>query len=132
MHKDTVHRPRIVVSDADYARLNGLAVAVSSRNPDIADELLSELDRAEIVDTVPPSVVSMDSTVEYRVGDEPVRSVTLVVPGEADIEKGKVSILTPIGTALIGLAEGQSIAWTARDGREHELTVLRVSAPGIR
>jgi regulator of nucleoside diphosphate kinase len=120
-----------VVSDTDYTRLNGLAMAVSARSPDIADELLSELDRAEIVDAVPAGVVRMGSAVEYRAGDEPTRRVTLVFPADADIASGKVSILTPIGTALIGLAEGQSIAWTARDGREHELTVLRVSPPGM-
>ena len=57
------------------------------------------------------------------------RTVTLVFPAEADIEAGKVSILTPIGTALIGLTAGQSIDWTARDGRVHRLTVESVDAP---
>ncbi|MBX9462674.1 MAG: GreA/GreB family elongation factor [Aquamicrobium sp.] len=47
------------------------------------------------------------------------QSVTLVFPGEADMAQGKVSILTPIGVALIGLAAGQTIDWTARDNRSH-------------
>lgn len=50
-------------------------------------------------------------------------------PGEADIAEGKISILTPIGAALIGLKAGQSIDWTARDGRLHRLTVETVAAP---
>jgi regulator of nucleoside diphosphate kinase len=54
------------------------------------------------------------------------RTVTLVFPGRADIAEGKVSVLTPIGVALIGLAVGQSIDWTARDGRTHRLTVRDV------
>ena len=43
--------------------------------------------------------------------------MTLVYPPEADIDAGRISVPTPIGTALLGLAEGQSIDWTARDGR---------------
>lgn len=50
-------------------------------------------------------------------------------PVDADFAAGRISILTPIGTALIGLSPGQSIAWTARDGRRHQLTVLSVEPP---
>ncbi|MBB3464346.1 regulator of nucleoside diphosphate kinase [Rhizobium sp. BK377] len=57
------------------------------------------------------------------------RQVTLVFPGEADIAEGKISILTPIGVALIGLKTGQSIDWTARDGRLHRLTVRTLREP---
>ncbi len=52
--------------------------------------------------------------------------MTLVFPGEADIAKGKISVLTPIGAALIGLSASQSIDWTSRDGRIHRLTVESV------
>jgi regulator of nucleoside diphosphate kinase len=55
-----------------------------------------------------------------------VQTVTLVYPGEADIAQGKVSVLTPIGTALIGLAAGQSITWETRTGGVRRLTVLKV------
>jgi regulator of nucleoside diphosphate kinase len=67
--------------------------------------------------------------VTYKADDGRERRVELVFPGEADIGAGKISILTPIGTALIGLSEGQSIAWTARDGSERHLTVLKVEGP---
>lgn len=55
--------------------------------------------------------------------------MTLVLPGEADIAAGKVSVMTPIGIALIGLSAGRSMNWTARDGRIHKLTVVSVE-PG--
>jgi regulator of nucleoside diphosphate kinase len=121
-------KPNIVVSDVDYERLMGLANSVSEQHEEIADELMAELDRAKVVPAKRlPQNVHMGSVVEFRSNDGHERRVTLVYPGEADIAQGKVSILTPIGTALIGLAPGQSISWTARDGRAHELNVISVS-----
>jgi len=122
-------KPNIVVSDVDYERLMGLANSVPEQHEEIADELMAELDRAKVVPAkrLPQNVVHMGSVVEFRSNDGHERRVTLVYPGEADIAQGKISILTPIGTALIGLAPGQSISWTARDGRAHELNVISVS-----
>ena len=124
-------KPRIIISETDRARLSGLADAVANRMPEIADELFAELERARIVKpaAVPANVVRMGSRLEYRPDDGAVRQVTLVYPGEADIAAGRISILTPIGTALIGLAEGQSMEWTGRDDRRHRLTVIRVASP---
>lgn len=123
-------KPRILVSRTDRDRLTRLAGAIADRSPDIAEELLGELDRADVVEAsdLPPGVVCMGSTVEYRSNDGQQRRVTLVYPGEADISFGKISILTPIGTALIGLSAGQSIDWTARDERRHQLTVISVAS----
>jgi regulator of nucleoside diphosphate kinase len=133
MREDTSSRrmPKIIVSAADHERLTGLAIAAMERVPEVAEELLSEMDRAKVVagKPVPPTVVQMGSTVEFHSDDGHHRSVTLVFPGEADIAKNKVSVLTPIGAALIGLSEGQSITWIARDGRRHKLTVLTVRPP---
>ncbi|KAB2677244.1 MULTISPECIES: nucleoside diphosphate kinase regulator [Brucella/Ochrobactrum group] len=122
-------KPNIVVSETDYERLMGLATNVSERLEEIAEELMAELDRAKVVPAkrLPQDVIHMGSTVEFRSNDGQERRVTLVYPGEADIAQGKISILTPIGTALIGLAPGQSISWTARDGKQHELNVVSVS-----
>jgi regulator of nucleoside diphosphate kinase len=50
-------------------------------------------------------------------------------PSEADIAQNKVSIFTPIGTALIGLGVGESIEWTTNDGRTRALTILTVDQP---
>jgi regulator of nucleoside diphosphate kinase len=126
-------KPQIVVSDIDYKRLTTLATAAQDRAPEVSDELLSEMERAAVVSAgaVPPSVVQMKSIVTFR-SDGQDRRVILVFPGDADIAEGKVSIMTPIGTALIGLSPGQSITWKARDGRVHELTVLTVDPPDQR
>lgn len=108
-----------------------LANAIAVRNPDASDKLLSELDRARVVADGSDSadIVRMGSTVTFKPDTGNAKTVTLVFPGKADISEGKISILTPIGTALIGLSAGQSIQWTARDGRRHELSVLAVSQP---
>lgn len=121
--------PKIIVGANDHARLTDLATAALDRLP-VADELLSEMERATVVapDSVPPDVVRMGSIVEYRT-DEGDKRVTLAFPAEADIATGKISVLTPIGTALIGLSKGQSISWTARDGKSHRLTILSVEQP---
>jgi regulator of nucleoside diphosphate kinase len=127
----TRSKPKIVLSDIDHDRLTSLADAMLDRAPAVAEELLSELARAEIVTAaaVPADVVQMGSTVLFRSNDGQERRVTLVFPGEADIAEGKVSIMTPIGAALIGLSPRQSITWKARDGQQHELTVLEVAQP---
>jgi regulator of nucleoside diphosphate kinase len=130
MNQSEMSRPIIVICKTDHARLMQLANGLLDRNPDLADELLNELERALVVqpDAVPENTVRMGSTVEYRSDDGQSRRVTLVYPADADINQGKVSILTPIGTALLGLSEGQSIDFAANDGRRHLLTVLSVAA----
>jgi regulator of nucleoside diphosphate kinase len=124
-------KPSIVVSNADYKRLSNLALAARDRFPEVAEELQGELARASIADAaaMPTNVVTMGSVVEFRSGVGPRKRVELVFPVEADIAKNRVSILTPIGAALIGLSAGQSIGWTARDGRSQELTVIMVEQP---
>lgn len=120
--------PSIIVSDADYERLTDLATASLERLPEVAEELLSEMDRAKIVreGSVPPDVVRMGSTVTFRSGDGRRHTETLVYPVDEDSAAHRISVMTPVGAALIGLAEGQSISWTARDGRKHQLTVVKV------
>lgn len=120
--------PAILVGADDQQRLTMLALDALQRVPDVATELLAEMERAEVVNAVPSSVVQMGSRVTFVADDGRERSVVLVYPGQADIGVGRISILTPIGTALIGLSEGQSITWTTRDGRRRRLTVQRVEA----
>lgn len=122
--------PKIVIGDDEHERLSALAASISARQPELAEELLSEMERARVVKStkVPTSVVRMNSEVEFETDEGQRRRVTLVYPGEADISSGRISILTPIGTALIGLSAGQSFTWTARDGREQRLTVLSVNS----
>jgi regulator of nucleoside diphosphate kinase len=120
--------PNIIVSAADYERLTDLATASLERLPEVAEELLNEMERAKIVKdgSVPDDVVRMGSTVTFRSHDGRERTETLVYPVDEDSNAHKISVMTPVGAALIGLAEGQSISWTARDGRKHELTVVTV------
>lgn len=130
-HDRTAQRlPQIVMGGTDHARLTSLANAAFDTVPDTAEELLLELDRARVVadEAVPRDVVRMGSLVEFESeGDR--KCVTLVFPSDADIAAGKVSVLTPVGAALIGLSKGQSIAWTARDGSSHALTIRTVEQP---
>ena len=136
MHQDRVLlaqkcSPHITLMARDYEQLAALARSVESKNPDVAAVLLDELERAHILaDGYPEHNVYMGCTVVFQ--DETTRkiqSVLLVYPGEADISQGKVSILTPIGAALIGVREGDSITWETRTGETRRLKVLEVRAP---
>jgi regulator of nucleoside diphosphate kinase len=122
------HKPPIIVSDIDHARLSDLAMGALARFPEIAEELQAELTRAEVVSAsaLPADVVRMGSTIEFRSNGGQQRRVELVFPVDADISANKISVLTPVGTALIGLSAGQSIRFTTQDGREQTLTVLAV------
>lgn len=124
-------KPTIAVTRTDNERLWRLAEAFVDRNPAVAEELLAELDRAKVVEDgrLAADVVRMGSSLRFTSDLGEDREVTLVFPGEADIAEGKISVLTPIGVALIGLSPGQSIDWKARDGRTHRLTVEFVEAP---
>ena len=121
--------PNIIVSETDYERLTDLATASLERLPEVAQELLEEMDRAKVVEAnaVPPDVVRMGSTVTFKSDDGNKRTMTLVYPADESLDAHRISVMTPIGAALIGLGVGHSISWTARDGRRHELTVLKVT-----
>jgi regulator of nucleoside diphosphate kinase len=125
-------KPSITISRSDHERLVRLADAIAERNPAVSEELTAELDRARIVADghLRTDVVRMGSTLRYTTDSGEDRTVKLVFPAEADISAGRVSILTPIGAALIGLSLGQSIDWEARDGRIHRLTVKSVEPHG--
>lgn len=110
-----------IVSSADYARLRQYA---------LNDELAEELDRAIVVhkEQVPEDVVTMHARCIYfdeRLGTQ--REIELVYPYEADLANGKVSVLTPVGSALIGLRVGQEIAWDFPDGSVRRLKVAGVT-----
>lgn len=127
-------RPPLTISEADFDRLYTLANDVRRRspNPEIAEYLLDELERADQVppEAMPADVVAMGSQVRYR--DEATgreRTVTLVFPGVEDAATGAVSILTPVGAALIGMRPGARIDWTAPSGDQRILTVLEVRPP---
>ena len=125
--------PRVVISQAALDRLEGLAEGAMQRSPGLADRLLDELGRARIVapSKMPKNVVAIGNAVTYRdeaSGQE--RVVTLVYPEDADIARQRISVMTPLGVALLGLAEGASFHWNTRAEQRRMLTVIRV-APAV-
>jgi len=100
----------IIVTAADMELLRMLRAHVP---------LERELDRAIVVSsaTVAADVVTMNSRVRYSDQKDGMRkTVSLVYPSHANAATGKVSVLAPVGTALLGLSEGQSIEWEFPDG----------------
>ncbi|MBR0673770.1 nucleoside diphosphate kinase regulator [Neoroseomonas soli] len=128
----TTRRPPILMSENEHGILVGLAMSGARRNPDAARLLMEEADRAELVPAarLPGDVVALGSHVVFT--DEATgvsRRVQLVLPAEADIGQGRISILSLVGAGLIGLRAGQSIEWPVQDGRLRQLTVTEVTAP---
>jgi regulator of nucleoside diphosphate kinase len=127
-------KPRITLTAQDHEKLSILAGAAAHTMPDVAAVLTEELDRAHVLSNgrYPEHIVRMGSEVEFR--DDTtgkVQTVTLVYPDEADISKGRISVLTPIGAALIGVRAGHSITWETRTGELRRLTVLQVREPQL-
>jgi regulator of nucleoside diphosphate kinase len=123
--------PPIVLSADDVERLEQLSDKPELRHEPAIAHLLSEIARARVLpaNQVPSDVVTMNSSViclEAHTGAQ--RRLTLVYPHEADIAHGRVSVLSPVGTALLGLRVGQSIDWPARTGHPIRLTVTNCAA----
>ncbi|MDX8531636.1 nucleoside diphosphate kinase regulator [Mesorhizobium sp. VK25A] len=118
-------RNTILVSTADHDRLSGLARAFLDRVPDMAEGLLAEMDRARIATdaAMPADVVRMGSTVTLQDPEGSTQTVTLVYPSEADIAERRISVLTPLGTALIGSRAGRTVSWRSRDSRVLSATI---------
>jgi regulator of nucleoside diphosphate kinase len=128
--KKRLKKPCIAIHEKDFASLARLAELATKSMPDVGGYLEQELERARIVSgrSASTRIVGMGSKVEYR--DEAtgkIHVVTLVYPADSDIEQGLVSVLTPIGAALIGLSQGQSIHWNTRSGECRRLSVISVS-----
>lgn len=122
-------KPPVAIARSEHARLAGLADILARRNPDLAEQLFTELARADVFpDDAGRNVIRMGSTLDYRTDLGERRTVQLVFPGEEDIAAGRVSVLTPVGVALIGLSPGDEMEWTTRDGRLQRLTVMRLHA----
>jgi regulator of nucleoside diphosphate kinase len=122
-----VQRPPIVLTSTDRDRLFALLDDATETLPSVACFLREELERADIVSGGMPlaSLVTMGSDVKFIDHESTrIRRRRLVYPDEAN-EAESISVLTPIGSALLGLGPGQSISWT-EVGEERRLTVLEV------
>lgn len=121
--------PHIIISSADLDGLEALAGSLPSHAA-MRAALLHELDRAEIVEpqALPPDVVAMRSTVRFTIGaSAEEHCLTLVYPAEADGHADRISVLTPVGSALLGLGKGDTIAWDVPAGGQVRLTVRDVA-----
>jgi regulator of nucleoside diphosphate kinase len=127
-----VRKNKIVISSADRFRLFNLidSARLDSRVPaEHLRALEEELARAALVehDELPPDVVAMHSTVWFRDLDtEEVEKYTLVYPSEADVTHDRISVLAPIGTALLGFRVGDIVRWRVPLGTRH-LEITKVA-----
>ena len=122
-------RPPIAIDASHFARLSALSSLTSGPMMDVCEYLREELERAHVLpaEKLRPDIVSLGSQVEFR--DEQTRKIQeiiLVYPFDADITCRRVSVLTPIGAALLGLSVNQTISFRTRTGERRELTVLKV------
>lgn len=122
-------QPAITISSLDAERLEQLLDAPSLRDDPTCRALLDELARADIVapQDMPPGVVTMNSTVRFEIDKPPEQfCLTLAYPsGMAQLDNG-ISILTPVGAALLGLSVGDSIDWPRPDGQCIKVKLLEV------
>ena len=126
-------RPELLIESPVYDRLHALATDALDTLPIIAADLLAELERARLLapGTLPRDVATIGSLLSYRdLGSGAIRSLRLVWPAAADVATMQISVLTPLGAALIGLREGQQIDWRVREGEARRLELIRVHGPG--
>ena len=119
-------KPSITISWLDLERLERVLDRLPAAQANARDALLNELGRAEMVEPwdMPPDVVTMNSRVRFSFdGAEEEVTMTLTYPKDMNGDPDKLSILTPVGTALLGLKVGDSISWKRPDGAMFELSV---------
>ena len=122
-------RPKNILTSQDLERLEALLEGLPSRAFPGKEALLAELERAEIVepDQIPASVVTMNSTVRFRIdssGED--YSLTLVYPKDIDDTGKKISILAPVGSALLGLSTGDEIEWPSPGGGTIKVRIVEI------
>ncbi len=125
----------IVVTQQDLERLNELlreSRQSRSESEDYLRALAEELDRATVVppEDVPADTVTMNSTVRVAVkGSRRRHTWTIVYPGDANMDDGRISVLAPLGTALLGYREGDTFEWDVPAGRRTYRIVNIVHQP---
>jgi regulator of nucleoside diphosphate kinase len=129
----TMYKPEIILTRRDFVRLDAmLGDAVLERLGKVGAFLLDELARAKVVpdSDVPPQIVTMNTTIRFRDNDTGREMVvTLMYPKDAAGRENAISVLTPVGAALLGLSADQKIAYETVDGRIKILAVLEVLRP---
>lgn len=121
--------PEIIVTDQDVERLSRLLDVLPPAQRAASSSLEAELARAKIVPphAVPPDVVTMNSRVIFEDEDSGKRAeAVLGYPHSSDVNGGVISVLAPVGTALLGLRAGQRIDWPLPTGRCKRIRVVKV------
>ncbi|MGI2174461.1 nucleoside diphosphate kinase regulator [Shewanella ulleungensis] len=123
------NKPEITISSLDAKRLFKLIEALPTKKMVGISELEEELARANIVEPIemPPTIVTMNSTVKFTV--ESSRDeflMTLVYPKDVDLKGDKISILAPVGSALLGLCQGDEIEWPKPGGGLIKITINEI------
>lgn len=116
-----MHNPHLFLTESDFVRVMALQPPPALR---------AELERAIVVpaDAIPSGFVTLYSYVRYRDEHAGVsRQIQIVPPEDADVQRGKVSVLAPVGAALLGLGIGQTIDWRFPAGEVRRLRVENVS-----
>lgn len=126
--------PPLIIDEADYDYLYRLAESAAEETPDVGDYLLEEVSRARLLpsDEMPSDVVRFGAWVTYQdlaSGEE--RRVQLVYPKQADASHARISVVSPLGAALIGLSVGQTISWHVPQRVERRLKVVDVKADSL-
>ncbi|MGQ7845824.1 nucleoside diphosphate kinase regulator [Granulosicoccus sp. 3-233] len=118
----------IVLSSLDVDRLESLLGSLPREERQQHAGLQEELDRAEVVEPrdVPPDVVSMNSTVRFAMESGEEFNLTLVYPRDSDGSADKVSILAPVGSALLGLSVGEQIDWPKPGGGKMTVKIKEI------
>lgn len=122
--------PPLLMSAVDRRRIQSFALDALLGEPRLAGPLLREADRASVIPDrfLPPTVAGLGSWVRYRdVGTGETRQVRLVAKRPAETEPGELSLLDPVGAALVGLSVGQSILWEDGVGWPRLVEVLSVT-----
>ena len=122
-------RPAIIINEFDAERIDRLLEQPAYANSPVANALNDELDRAQMCapEDMPHDVVSMNSQVKFRdliTGEERVR--TLVFPANMTDSATQLSVMAPVGAALLGLRTGSTIHWELPGGTSTHLEVLEL------
>lgn len=123
-------KPEITISSRDADRLYDLIESLPADTVPGIDELEAELSRANIVEPqdVPPTVVTMNSTVKFYVeSTQREFELTLVYPDDVDASGKTISILAPVGSALLGLSQGDEIEWPKPGGGSLKVRISEVT-----
>lgn len=122
-------KPTILVSWLDMDRLDRMLDALPAAQATARDALLDELGRAALAEPweMPPDVVTMNSRVRFSFdGSGQEATMTLTYPKDMNGDPDQLSILTPVGTALLGLKVGDTISWERPDGALFDITVRAI------